>query len=94
MIGARIENALTDHFGDGAHTRNLRRTGGIVAFDLPSSESGYLASAAPRLRALAVEHGVLLRPLGNVLYTMPPSCTTESECDQITSALLALDAAD
>lgn len=92
-IGTRIERRLESAFGDEASARNLRRTGGVVAFDLPSEESGYLATAVPRLRALAVEHGVLLRPLGDVLYAMPPSCTTDAECDRIADAMLALDAA-
>lgn len=92
-IGVRIETRLAAHFGDAARSRNLRRIGGIIAFEMQSEESGYLASAAPRLRALAVEHGVLLRPLGNVIYAMPPSCTSESECDLIADAMIALDAA-
>lgn len=91
-VGMHIEARLAAHFGDRAPERNLRRTGGIVAFDMEAGESGYLASAAPRLRALAVENGVLLRPLGNVLYAMPPSCTSTTECDLIVEALIALDA--
>ncbi len=92
-VGARVEARLAAAFDDGGASRDLRRTGGIVAFQLPSAESGYLASAAPRLRALAVEHGVLLRPLGDVLYAMPPACTTDAECDRIADAMLVLDAA-
>jgi len=91
-IGLRIEARLMAAFGDGTTSRNLRRRGGIVAFDMPVGESGYLASVAPRLRALAVEHGVLLRPLGDVLYAMPPSCTTADQCDRIADAMIALDA--
>lgn len=91
-IGKRIESRLAERLGSGAAERHLRRTGGIVAFEMLSDESGYLASAAPRLRALAVEHGVLLRPLGNVLYAMPPSCASEAECDRIVDALITLDA--
>jgi len=93
-VGKRIETSLKAAFDDDGASRNLRRTGGIVAFDMALGETGYLASAAPRLRALAVEHGVLLRPLGNVLYALPPSCTTESQCDAIATAMLALDAAN
>ena len=31
----------------------------------------------------AREAGVLLRPLGNTVYVMPPYCITEGELDQV-----------
>ncbi len=61
-----------------------------MAFDLAGGESGYLASMTPRLRALAIDLGVLLRPLGNVVYALPPASTTDEECDQIAAAMVAL----
>ena len=33
----------------------------------------------------ALAHGVLLRPLGNVIYFMPPYCTTSDEIAQMVS---------
>ncbi|MDP6539350.1 MAG: adenosylmethionine--8-amino-7-oxononanoate transaminase [Planctomycetota bacterium] len=98
-IGGRIEAALKPALQGCAGARDLRRTGGIVAVDLapPSGESaGYASSLAPRLRALAVERGVLLRPLGNVLYAMPPASTTDEQCDRIAAVMaeLALAAAE
>ena len=35
---------------------------------------GYLSSVAPRLTAFSRDRGVLLRPLGNTVYVMPPYC--------------------
>ena len=32
--------------------------------------------------------GVLLRPLGNVLYAMPPLCVTDAEADAIAAAMV------
>jgi len=88
-IGARINARLAERLGPRAAALDLRRTGGIVAFDLPES-GGYLAARALERRRRALEHGVLLRPLGNVLYAMPPACTEEAQCDAIADALLAL----
>jgi len=91
-LGARIETALADLRGD-VRVLDLRRTGGIVALELrppPGDRAGYLAALGPRLRAAAVERGVLLRPLGNVLYAMPPSCTTAAEADAIAAAMREL----
>ena len=61
---------------------NQRQCGTIAAADFPG-EAGYLADAAPRLMAAAREAGVLLRPLGNTVYVMPPYCITEAELDQV-----------
>ncbi len=61
---------------------NKRLCGTIAACDLPG-EAGYLAAAAPRLMAAAREAGLLLRPLGNTVYVMPPYCITEAELDLV-----------
>ena len=37
----------------------------------------------------ALEEGVLLRPLGNVIYFMPPYVITEEEIDRMTSVAAA-----
>jgi adenosylmethionine-8-amino-7-oxononanoate aminotransferase len=88
-LGARIEAGLRER------GQNVRRTGGIVAFDLPvpAGEVGYLQEHTPRWRTIALACGVLLRPLGSVVYAMPPSCTDEADADAIVRAMLAIAAA-
>jgi adenosylmethionine-8-amino-7-oxononanoate aminotransferase len=91
-LGRRIEAALADLRGDD-RVLDLRRTGGIVALELrprAGDDAGYLAARSPRLRAAARERGVLRRPLGNVLYAMPPACTSEAPADAIAAAMRAL----
>jgi len=61
------------------HTRLL---GGIAAFDLAGTETGYAAESGKKLAGYAQEHGVLLRPLGNVIYLIPPYCITNEEIDR------------
>ena len=53
-----------------------------AAADFPGG-AGYLADVAPRLMAAAREAGVLLRPLGNTVYVMPPYCIDEAALDQV-----------
>jgi adenosylmethionine-8-amino-7-oxononanoate aminotransferase len=96
-VGKRIENSLRARLRlddpEHARTGDIRRTGGIVALDLTlpeGSPGGYLADLAPRLRAEAVARGVLLRPLGPVLYAMPPACTTEEQCERIATVMAEL----
>ncbi len=90
-IGARIEQRLAREL-DSQLLPSLRRTGGIVAFDLPAPNGpqGYLSNRALELRERAITLGVLLRPLGNTVYAMPPACTTEQECDRIADAMVQL----
>lgn len=61
---------------------NIRQAGTIAALDLVVPTGGYLADVGPRMRRLFRERGLLIRPLGNVLYLMPPFCVTEGELDR------------
>jgi len=58
---------------------NVRQCGTIAALDLAVPSGGYLAEVGPRLRRLFRERGLLLRPLGNVIYLMPPYCTSAED---------------
>jgi adenosylmethionine-8-amino-7-oxononanoate aminotransferase len=58
---------------------NGRVMGGVGAVDLEGS--GYLDNVGPRLAAEFLRRGLLLRPLGNVVYFMPPYCITEAETE-------------
>ncbi len=69
----------------------LRVKGTIAAMDIVNDEEGgYLNSVASRIKKECVDHGVLLRPLGNVLYLMPPYCVTEDELSMIYEKIEAL----
>ncbi len=58
---------------------NPRACGTLSAIDLKSNDAGYLADVGPKIMAYALDQGVLIRPLGNTVYVMPPYCTTEVE---------------
>jgi adenosylmethionine-8-amino-7-oxononanoate aminotransferase len=66
--------------------RNPRRTGTIAAFDVGTAE-GYLSDLAPRLLALFRNRNILLQPLGNTIYLMPPYCIQEAQLDSIYTAI-------
>lgn len=92
-IGSLIEANLREALEGHPRVERMRRTGGAVAFDLvppQGSERGYLSDMQPKLRAAALERGVLLRPLGNVLYALPPACTTSSQCERIAEVMIEL----
>jgi adenosylmethionine---8-amino-7-oxononanoate aminotransferase len=60
---------------------DVRVIGGVGVVELASSEAGYLAAAGPRLYQEFLSRGLLLRPLGNVVYFLPPYVITEAEAD-------------
>ncbi|WP_166940783.1 adenosylmethionine--8-amino-7-oxononanoate transaminase [Sphingopyxis panaciterrae] len=63
--------------------QNPRRLGTIAALDIAVPDDGYLSNLAPRLTAFARDRGVLLRPLGNSVYVMPPYCTMPDDLAQV-----------
>jgi adenosylmethionine-8-amino-7-oxononanoate aminotransferase len=67
---------------------NPRQLGAIAAIDLIAADAGYLSDLAPRLRAFFLENGLLLRPLGNTIYLMPPYCVDSDQLDRIFAALM------
>jgi adenosylmethionine-8-amino-7-oxononanoate aminotransferase len=57
-----------------------RGLGTVAAFDL-DAEPGYLSAVGQELAAYALRAGVLLRPLGNVVYLLPPYCSTADDLE-------------
>ena len=58
--------------------RKPRVIGTVAAFDLAVG-TGYLSPIGKDLADFALKHDILLRPLGNVVYVLPPFCATPSE---------------
>ena len=85
-IGNRWATALLD-LGQLPGVRDARTCGTMLAFDVGTG--GYLAEVGRRMRASAVESGVLLRPLGNVLYALPPLDTSDESLGRILDAMRA-----
>ncbi len=57
----------------------------VVELEPPAGdrESGYLDARGPRLAQEFLDRGVLLRPLGNVVYFLPPYAITDDECHRV-----------
>jgi adenosylmethionine-8-amino-7-oxononanoate aminotransferase len=66
---------------------NARQIGTVTAFEVRAPTAGYLSEIGPRLLAFFRERDVLLRPLGNTIYVMPPYCIDETDLDTIYSAI-------
>jgi adenosylmethionine-8-amino-7-oxononanoate aminotransferase len=88
---SRLEQQLREGFEPLRALGDVRVIGGVAAVALASDRPGYLDGIGPRLAAAFLERGLLLRPLGNVVYFMPAYCITEAETawalDQIADVL-------
>ena len=76
-------------FQDDRRFESVRRLGTIAALDLKVSDPGYLAGRGPELTAFFHARGILLRPLGNTIYVLPPYCITAAELDLVYDAIAA-----
>jgi adenosylmethionine---8-amino-7-oxononanoate aminotransferase len=67
--------------------RNARTCGTIAALEIASGADGYLSSLAPRLMQHFRDRDLLLRPLGNTVYVMPPYCIDDADLDACYAAI-------
>ncbi len=63
--------------------KNARRAGTILAFEIESGNSDYFSTIKKTLYPAFLKAGVLLRPLGNTIYIMPPYCITEQQLQKV-----------
>ena len=86
---ARMEGFWREAFAplrELASVRDVRVLGSIAAVEV-AVDGGYLATVGRRVRDLCLERGVLLRPLGNVVYAMPPLLTSDDSLQRIADAI-------
>ncbi len=84
---AEWQSACLARLRDDARFTHLRQCGTVAALDLVTPDAGYLASIGPQLYAFFLARGLLLRPLGNTIYLMPPYCITRDELDGAYAAI-------
>jgi adenosylmethionine---8-amino-7-oxononanoate aminotransferase len=72
----------------------VRSIGTIAAVELKADDHGYFSKVRPQLYNFFIDAGVLLRPLGNVIYILPPYVISPEDLhfvhDRIADALDSL----
>ncbi|HXG70232.1 MAG TPA: adenosylmethionine--8-amino-7-oxononanoate transaminase [Gemmatimonadaceae bacterium] len=68
---------------------NARAIGTITALELGDRTGAYLSQVGPRLLSMFRESNLLLRPLGNTVYAMPPYCIDDEDLDHIYETIAA-----
>ncbi|MEM9821533.1 MAG: adenosylmethionine--8-amino-7-oxononanoate transaminase [Bacteroidota bacterium] len=91
----RIASITQQHLQFGQQLRgherlkDVRCLGTIIAFEFASTgDTGYFNEIRDQLYYYFLERGVLLRPLGNVIYIMPPYCITDEQLQKIYALIL------
>lgn len=62
---------------------DVRSIGTVAAVELRTEDVGYTSRLRPKLYKFFIEAGVLLRPLGNVIYILPPYVISSDELNYI-----------
>ena len=64
--------------------KEVRCCGTILAVELISAEhTNYLNKESENIASYFLQRGILLRPLGNIFYLIPPYCITNEELNYI-----------
>jgi adenosylmethionine-8-amino-7-oxononanoate aminotransferase len=75
----KVHAARLPAFAPHPSVADVRHIGSVAAIELKVPDAGYLSSLRPRLYKYFLSRGVLLRPLGNVVYILPPYVITPDQ---------------
>lgn len=63
---------------------DVRCLGTVLALEIKTEEhTHYLNKSSESIATFFIKHNIIVRPLGNVLYLIPPYCITEQELKQV-----------
>jgi adenosylmethionine-8-amino-7-oxononanoate aminotransferase len=62
---------------------DVRTIGTVAAVELDTPDAGYLSGVRSGLYQRFIDRGVLLRPLGNVIYILPPYVISPEELHRV-----------
>jgi adenosylmethionine-8-amino-7-oxononanoate aminotransferase len=86
---AKMQAQYLERFRDDTRFGSVRQTGTIAAMDLKTSDAGYLSKIGPKLQTHFRGANILLRPLGNTIYLLPPYCITNQDLEQVYDTIAA-----
>ncbi len=85
---AASHSAFANSIRGHSTVKNLRQHGTVIAFEINTPDNtSYFNSVGKEAYRYFIQNGVLLRPLGNVIYIMPPYCITSDELDKVYSVI-------
>jgi adenosylmethionine-8-amino-7-oxononanoate aminotransferase len=93
VLAARLAERIAP-LRDHPHVAGVRQMGLIAAMDLVADKKSCAPWPAAERRGLrfylhGLENGMLLRPLGDTIYFLPPYCVTPDEIDRMVNTAAA-----
>ena len=85
---AAMQKAKLAEMAESPLLTSIRQRGTIAAMDVRVPDSGYLSQIGTELYLRFQKSGVLLRPLGNTIYVLPPYCVTQDDLDTVYGIIL------
>ncbi|HRQ60766.1 MAG TPA: adenosylmethionine--8-amino-7-oxononanoate transaminase [Alphaproteobacteria bacterium] len=88
-VQARIEAISESHekaavrFRNDPNVQDVRVLGSLMALEVIDPAPGYLSALSPLLYDFYIKNDVLLRPIGNCVYILPPYCITSEQLERI-----------
>jgi len=68
---------------------NVRQWGTIIAIELKTeTNTSYLNSQRDKIYSFFLQKGIILRPLGNIIYILPPYCISDEDLNFIYTSIL------
>ncbi|MEZ5045106.1 MAG: adenosylmethionine--8-amino-7-oxononanoate transaminase [Saprospiraceae bacterium] len=84
----RRQRAFREKMEGHAAVKDIRQTGTILALEFNSPEkTSYFNQLRDQLYQFFLDRRILLRPLGNVIYFMPPYCISDKEMTEVYQAI-------
>lgn len=84
-INTRHE-AFSERLVQHAEVSGIRVLGTVIAFEVGGGTS-YFHNLRDKMYDYFIAHGVVLRPLGNTVYILPPYCITDAQLDAVYAAI-------
>jgi adenosylmethionine---8-amino-7-oxononanoate aminotransferase len=80
---ARIHVERLAQIKDHPAVGDVRSIGTIAAVELKADDPGYMSRLKPKLYEFFLNAGILLRPLGNVVYVLPPYVISAEDLEYV-----------
>lgn len=84
---SKIQKKFADELKDSRIIKEVRTLGTILALEIEAGETRYDNAIRKSIYSFFLSRNILLRPLGNVIYVLPPYATTDAELNSIYVAI-------
>ncbi|MBK0379111.1 adenosylmethionine--8-amino-7-oxononanoate transaminase [Mucilaginibacter segetis] len=83
-----MHSAFSTKIKGNKSVKSTRQTGTILAIEWETGDNtSYFSGLRDKLYQYFLKAGIILRPLGNIIYILPPYCITDTELNYIYSTI-------